>query len=64
MIRAAQRLLADRRGVTVVEYGLIAGGITLVIVGAVVGLGADLNSSFFVAADTALQSAGAAAATN
>lgn len=37
---------ADESGVTAIEYGLIAGLIALVIIGAVSLLGTNLNSMF------------------
>jgi pilus assembly protein Flp/PilA len=39
-------LLADRRAVTAVEYGLIAGAIAVTIIGAVVLIGSDIVSLF------------------
>jgi pilus assembly protein Flp/PilA len=39
-------LLADRRAVTAVEYGLIAGAIAVTIIGAVVLIGSDIMSLF------------------
>jgi pilus assembly protein Flp/PilA len=41
-----RRLLADRKGVTAIEYGLIAGAIAVAIIGAVVALGTDINGLF------------------
>jgi pilus assembly protein Flp/PilA len=38
--------IADRRAVTALEYGLIAGLIGVVIIGGVSLLGTDLNSKF------------------
>jgi pilus assembly protein Flp/PilA len=40
------RLKTDRRGVTALEYGLIAGLIAVVIIGAVTLLGTNLSSLF------------------
>ncbi len=40
------QLKADRRGVTALEYGLIAGLIAVVIISAVTLVGADLKSMF------------------
>lgn len=40
------RLGADKRGVTALEYGLIASAIALVIIGAVTGLGTAINTTF------------------
>jgi pilus assembly protein Flp/PilA len=39
-------LAKDERGVTALEYGLIAGLIAVVIVGAVTKLGGQLNAAF------------------
>lgn len=41
-----QRLLRDKRGVTAIEYGLIAGLIAVAIVVAVTSVGADLGNIF------------------
>jgi len=41
-----RRFLADRRGATAIEYGLIAAGISLAIIAAVNGLGTRLSSKF------------------
>jgi pilus assembly protein Flp/PilA len=40
------KFLADESGVTAIEYGLIAGLIALVIIGAVTLLGTNLSSMF------------------
>jgi pilus assembly protein Flp/PilA len=40
------RLLADPKGVTAIEYGLIAGAIAVTIIGAVVLVGSDINNLF------------------
>jgi pilus assembly protein Flp/PilA len=42
----AQDLLQDRKGVTALEYGLIAALIAVVIIGALVSLGGSLTSVF------------------
>jgi pilus assembly protein Flp/PilA len=39
-------LMADERGVTALEYGLIAGLIAVVIVGSVTALGTQLATTF------------------
>jgi len=39
-------LKSDRRGVTALEYGLIAAAIAAVIAGTVFHLGASMNSTF------------------
>ncbi len=44
--RTFQDLQADRRGVTALEYGLLAGLIAVVIIGAVSTLGQDLKNVF------------------
>ncbi|MGO9358699.1 MAG: Flp family type IVb pilin [Xanthobacteraceae bacterium] len=41
-----RRFLADDRGATAIEYGLIAAGISLAIIAAVNGLGSRLSSKF------------------
>jgi pilus assembly protein Flp/PilA len=38
--------LRDESGATAIEYGLIAAGISVVIIGAVKGLGTALNTTF------------------
>jgi pilus assembly protein Flp/PilA len=43
---AALRLASDRKGVTAIEYGLIAGAIAVTIIGAVVLVGSDINNLF------------------
>jgi pilus assembly protein Flp/PilA len=40
------RFLRDETGATAIEYGLIAAGISLVIISVVNGLGAKLNTKF------------------
>ena len=41
-----QRVKVDRNGVTALEYGLLAGLIAVVIIGAVQTLGTDMSSLF------------------
>ena len=41
-----RRFLADVSGATAIEYGLIAAGISLAIIGVVDGLGTKLDSKF------------------
>ncbi len=36
----------DEKGVTAIEYGLIAAGISVVIIGAVNAIGSSLNTTF------------------
>ncbi|HYM31594.1 MAG TPA: Flp family type IVb pilin [Candidatus Cybelea sp.] len=50
------RLRADARGVTAIEYGMIAGGIAVAIITAVMLVGSDVKSTF-TAVDKALNSA-------
>ena len=40
------RFLSDEAGATAIEYGLIAAGISLVIIGVVKNMGTKLNTSF------------------
>ena len=40
------KFVADERGATAIEYGLIAAGISIVILAAVNGIGSNLNSKF------------------
>ena len=40
------RLLKDQSGVTAMEYGLIAGLVAVVIIGAVTTIGTELNAVF------------------
>jgi pilus assembly protein Flp/PilA len=40
------RFLHDRSGATAIEYAIIAGGISIVIVAAVNGIGVKLSGSF------------------
>jgi pilus assembly protein Flp/PilA len=51
------RLVKDESGVTAIEYGLIAGLISVVIIGAVTAIGGSLDTVF-----TAIQTALATAA--
>ncbi|PPQ20452.1 Flp family type IVb pilin [Bradyrhizobium sp. AC87j1] len=41
-----KNFLADERGATAIEYGLIAAGIALAIITVVNGMGSKLNSKF------------------
>jgi pilus assembly protein Flp/PilA len=41
-----KRFLADESGATAIEYGLIAAGISLVIITVVNGIGSNLNDKF------------------
>ena len=40
------KFIADERGATAIEYGLIAAGISIVILAAVNGIGSNLNTKF------------------
>jgi pilus assembly protein Flp/PilA len=40
------RFLGDESGATAIEYGLIAAGISLVIIGVVKNIGTTLNTKF------------------
>jgi pilus assembly protein Flp/PilA len=41
-----KRFLRDESGATAIEYGLIAAGISVVIIGAVNAIGGKLNNAF------------------
>jgi pilus assembly protein Flp/PilA len=41
-----KRFLKDESGATAIEYGLIAAGISLAVIGSVNGLGVKLNTKF------------------
>ena len=45
-LSAVRRFIRDERGVTAIEYGLIAAGISVAIIAVVQGLGSKLNSTF------------------
>lgn len=45
-MRTIQRFLRDESAATAIEYGLIAAGISAVIIAAVYGLGSKVNSKF------------------
>jgi pilus assembly protein Flp/PilA len=40
------KFIADERGATAIEYGLIAAGISIVILAVVNGIGSNLNTKF------------------
>jgi pilus assembly protein Flp/PilA len=46
MRNLVQKFWADETGATAIEYGLIAAGISLVIIAAINGIGAKLNTKF------------------
>lgn len=50
-IAKVQAYVADKDGATAIEYGLIAGGISLAIVAAVFAFGDDLENVFNVIGD-------------
>jgi pilus assembly protein Flp/PilA len=41
-----RRFLADEKGVTAIEYGLLAAGISVAIIATVAALGTNLNATF------------------
>ena len=46
MRRLLVQFIADRKGATAIEYALIAGGLSIVIVVAVNSVGSSLNTTF------------------
>ncbi|WP_082540926.1 Flp family type IVb pilin [Pseudolabrys sp. Root1462] len=46
MRRLIARFIADQSGGTAIEYGLIAAGISVVIIATVNGIGTKLNTKF------------------
>lgn len=46
LVYAVTAFVKDEEGVTAIEYGLIAGLIAVVIIGAVTTVGSDLNKVF------------------
>jgi pilus assembly protein Flp/PilA len=46
MSKLLVRFLKDEMGATAIEYGLIAAGISVVIIATVQGLGANLKTTF------------------
>ncbi|UEM08811.1 Flp family type IVb pilin [Bradyrhizobium barranii subsp. barranii] len=46
MTNTLKNFLADERGATAIEYGLIAAGIALAIISVVNGMGSKLNAKF------------------
>ena len=55
-------LILDKRGVTAIEYGLIAAGISIAILATVFALGAELNNMFEVVAAALDECAGSGSA--
>lgn len=58
LITKIQVYLADKDGATAIEYGLIAGGISLAIVAAVFAFGGDLQGLFSTIASAMNSAAG------
>lgn len=46
MVGGVRRFMRDAGGATAIEYGLIAAGIAVAIIAAVMGLGTQLNTTF------------------
>jgi pilus assembly protein Flp/PilA len=46
MVGYMRQFLRDAGGATAIEYGLIAAGIAVAIIAAVMGLGTQLNTTF------------------
>ena len=46
MIALVRKFCADETGATAIEYGLLAAGISLVIIAVVNGIGGKLNTKF------------------
>ena len=42
-----RRLRADQRGTTAIEYGLIAAGVSVVIITTVFGVGSNLQANWY-----------------
>ncbi|HEY6018930.1 MAG TPA: Flp family type IVb pilin [Candidatus Paceibacterota bacterium] len=55
MRNLVHRFLSDKSAATAIEYALIAGGISIVIIGTVTTIGSQLNSAFYDKIDTALK---------
>ncbi len=58
---AALRLRGDRRGVTAIEYGLIAGAIAVAIIATVIALGGDIKNLFATTGNALNSTTGSAA---
>ena len=58
MRKFLQRLLSEERGATAIEYGLIAGLIAVVVIGALTVTGTSLNSVFTNVSDKLEEVAG------
>jgi pilus assembly protein Flp/PilA len=46
MLASIKRFIGDKSGATAIEYGLIAAGISVVIIATVQALGGNLNATF------------------
>ena len=46
MLKQLKSFFRDENGATAIEYGLIAAGIAVVIIGAVQAVGSSLNTTF------------------
>jgi pilus assembly protein Flp/PilA len=56
--QAVEKFLSDESGATAIEYGLIAAGISVVIIGIVNTVGQDLIATFQKVADSLGQAGG------
>ena len=52
MRRLLARFVVDERGATAIEYALIAGGISIVIITAVTGVGSAVSAKFVQVSDS------------
>jgi pilus assembly protein Flp/PilA len=55
-VRSFRRLLADQRGATAIEYGLIAALIGVAVMGTVFSMGRGINTTLYGAITNALAS--------
>ncbi len=62
LLRKLGLLRNDKTGVTAIEYGLIAGAVAVMIIGAVTTLGTNISNTF-TAVSTALTTASAGSGT-
>lgn len=46
MLKSIEKFLKDEAGATSIEYAIIAGGLSIVILAAVNGMGSTLNGKF------------------
>lgn len=56
LLRQFRELLDDQRGTTAIEYAMIAVGVSIGILAAVVAIGSTLNTGFYTAIVNALAS--------